>query len=196
MGLYCDGEAAAFHRLYALTASRILAYLVGLVRDRPLAEDLLQQTYLRLHGARASYVRGANPVPWLYTIAHNLALDELRRRKRARVQLSASESLPGEPRATLTGDAEDALPPAAESPDGFSLALLDQLPHGQKEALLLTKVHGHSVAQAAAIAGTTPGALRVRAHRGYERLRALLARKASDTAPGPVPAARHEEEPR
>src|SRR5688572_13066489 len=70
MGRYCDGDVKAFHRLYALVAPKILAYLVGLTADRALAEDLLQHTFLKLHQARGSYVRDANPVPWIYTIAH------------------------------------------------------------------------------------------------------------------------------
>jgi RNA polymerase sigma-70 factor (ECF subfamily) len=175
MGRYCDGEAAAFHRLYALLAPRILAYLVSLSSDRPLAEDLLQQTFLKLHQSRASYVRGADPVPWLYTIAHRTFLDELRKRKRAPMKLTTDGAL-AEPRAGLHGQAEEL---EARDEDGastrISLADLEGLPQNQKEALLLTKVHGHSVSQAAAIAGTTPGAIKLRAHRAYVTLRKQIA---------------------
>ena len=108
MGRYCDGDARAFERLYALVAPRILAYLTGLTGERALAEDLLQQTFLKLHQSRAVYVREANPVPWIYTIAHRTCLDELRRRKVARVKLTGDGTLPHEPRATLSGTAEEA----------------------------------------------------------------------------------------
>ena len=94
MGRYCDGDARAFQRLYALVAPRILAYLVGLTGERALAEDLLQQTFLKLHQSRAVYVRDANPVPWIYTIAHRTCLDELRRRKVARVKLTGDGIAP------------------------------------------------------------------------------------------------------
>jgi RNA polymerase sigma-70 factor (ECF subfamily) len=176
MGRYCDGEAAAFHRLYTLLAPRILAYLVSLISDRALAEDLVQQTFLKVHQSRASYVRDANPVPWIYTIAHRTCLDELRKRKRAPVKLTTDGDLPGEPRAGLHGQAEEV---EARDEDGatarISLADLERLPPNQKEALLLTKVHGHSVTQAAMIAGTTPGAIKLRAHRAYVTLRQRLA---------------------
>jgi RNA polymerase sigma factor (sigma-70 family) len=175
MGRYCDGEAAAFHRLYTLLAPRILAYLVSLVSDRALAEDLVQQTFLKVHQSRSSYVRDANPVPWIYTIAHRTCLDELRKRKRAPVKLTTDGDLPGEPRAGLSGQAEEI---EARDDDGatarISLADLERLPPNQKEALLLTKVHGHSVTQAAMIAGTTPGAIKLRAHRAYVTLRQRL----------------------
>ena len=188
MGRYCDGEAAAFHRLYALLAPKILAYLVSLIADRALAEDLLQQTFLKVHQSRASYVRDANPVPWIYTIAHRSFLDEVRKRKRAPVKLTSDGELPSEPRAGLTGHAEEHQ--GRDDDDGaaarVSLADLEGLPHNQKEALLLTKIHGHSVTQAAMIAGTTPGAIKLRAHRAYVTLRQRLASRAAAEPAAPA----------
>ena len=102
MARYCGGEIAAFHQLYAAVAPRILSYLTGLMGDRPTAEDLLQQTFMKLHEARPAYVKGANPVPWLYTIAHRTCLDELRRQKRARVRVSKDGTLPYEPSVDIT----------------------------------------------------------------------------------------------
>jgi RNA polymerase sigma-70 factor (ECF subfamily) len=67
MERYCEGDQAAFTALYALVAPRLLAYLVGLVQDRAAAEDLLQQTFIKLHHFRDQYVRAADPLPWLYT---------------------------------------------------------------------------------------------------------------------------------
>ena len=93
MTRYCAGESAAFHRLYALLAPRILAYLRGLIGEKATAEDLLQQTFLKVHEARSAYVRGANPIPWIYTIAHRTCLDEIRRRKRSRVRLTNDGTL-------------------------------------------------------------------------------------------------------
>jgi RNA polymerase sigma-70 factor, ECF subfamily len=177
MGRYCDGDAKAFHRLYALVAPRILAYLVGLTADRALAEDLLQHTFLKLHQARGSYVRGANPVPWIYTIAHRTCLDELRKRKRTPVKLTGDGTLTHEPQAGLSGGAEEASGDGASAPARISLADLEGLPQNQKEALILTKVHGHSLAEAAMITGSTPGAIKLRAHRAYVTLRARLSRR-------------------
>src|SRR5882757_10929038 len=115
MTRYCAGEAAAFQRLYALLAPRILAYLRGLIGDRAAAEDLLQQTFLKVHEARSAYVRGANPIPWVYTIAHRTCLDELRKRKRSRVRLTKDGERHAEPAAHLTGVAQDAHEAGGES---------------------------------------------------------------------------------
>ena len=181
MARYCAGEITAFHELYGALAPRILGYLTGLAGDRPTAEDLLQQTFMKLHEARSAYVKGANPVPWLYTIAHRTCLDEIRRRKRARVRVSIDGNLPYEPSVDITGSATpDASIDDAEIARG--LAALASLPTLLRQAVLLTKIHGHSSVQAATIAGTTVGAIKVRAHRGYVALRRKLTGVASDAA--------------
>ena len=182
MGRYCDGDVAAFHRLYALLSARIQSYLTGILGDRAAAEDVLQQTFLKVHQSRESYVRGANPIPWIYTIAHRSALDDLRRRKRSRVRLTKDGELHSPPTAGLSGGEQpaDALESAGsqEGPDAerlaTTLAALENLPEGQRQALLLTKVHGRTHAEAALIMGSTAGAIKLRAHRAYVSLRKVL----------------------
>ncbi len=170
---YCDGDAQAFRELYALVAPRLLGYLAKMTRDRAVADDLLQQTFLKLHRARAAYVRGADPVPWLYSIAHRTFIDEARRQKRAVVR-TADDEVPEVP-AAITGESfERRDEPADPELARAALDALARLPDQQREAVVLTKLDGKSVAEAAAIAGTTVGAMKVRAHRGYEALRKLL----------------------
>src|SRR5687768_1038616 len=180
MARYCDGDTSAFRELYAQVAPRLLGYLLKMARSRALADDLLQQTFLKVHRARAAYVRGADPLPWIYSIAHRTFIDETRKKKRAIVNLGtdAEGTLPEVP-ATITGDAVGATDePRVDSEEAkAALDALAQLPEQQREAVVLTKLEGKSVAEAAEIAGTTVGAMKVRAHRGYEALRKLLGRK-------------------
>lgn len=173
MARYCAGDKPAFAALYRLVAPRLLGYLTGMVGERAAAEDLLQQTFIKIHEARDAYVRDADPIPWFYTIAHRTCLDELRRRKRARVQI------------THDGEVADVAsePTAEESASPrytVTLAALNDLPPNQKEALLLTKVEGRSHAEAAAILGTSVGAIKLRAHRAYEALRARFKGKGAE----------------
>jgi RNA polymerase sigma factor (sigma-70 family) len=182
MARYCGGEVAAFHELYATLSPRILGYLIGLSGDRATAEDLLQHTFMKLHEARSTYVKGANPIPWLYTIAHRTCLDEIRRRKRAKVRVSLDGDLPYEPSVDITGVA-DPQPALDEAAIARGLAALATLPTPLRQAVLLTKIHGHSSAQAATIAGTTVGAIKVRAHRGYLALRRKLTGANPETSP-------------
>jgi RNA polymerase sigma factor (sigma-70 family) len=176
MERYCGGDATAFQALYRRVAPRMLGYLVSLIGERAAAEDLLQLTFLKLHEARDVYVRGADPVPWMYTIAHRTFLDEARRRRRLRVKLTVDGDLGQELRADLSGAPEGESPEAPDPMAQVTLAALAQLPQNQREALVLTKLHGRSHAEAAAITGTTPSAIKLRAHRAYVALRRILGR--------------------
>jgi RNA polymerase sigma-70 factor (ECF subfamily) len=177
MARYCDGDVASFRALYAAAAPRLLAYLRCFLHDRAAAEDILQQSFLKLHGAREVYVRGADPIPWLYAIAHRTCLDELRRRRRARVRLVRRDDgdLP-EVEATFGGASleGEAREPFCAAERAAVLEALDELPEDNRTALVLTKIQGLSVGEAAQILGITEGALKLRAHRGYLRLREIL----------------------
>lgn len=176
MARYCDGDARAFRELYALVAPRLVAYLVRMTRDRASAEDLVQQTFLKVHRARNAYVRGADPVPWLFAIARRTFLDEMRRRQRSKVQVARAEDgvpdvpahIDGAPLASARSDGAD--PELVRA----AMAALEQLPETQREALILTKMSGKSIAEAAVITGATPGAIKLRVHRGYLALRKAL----------------------
>ena len=178
MARYVDGDANAFRELYTAIAPRLYGYLVKMARTHALADDLLQQTFLKIHRARGAYVRGADPLPWIYSIAHRTFIDAVRKDKRAIVNLGMDDELP-EVSADL-GGARDGVRDEGADPEQVKTALdaLAALPVQQREAVVLTKLEGKSVAEAAAIAGTTVGAMKVRAHRGYEALRALLGAKA------------------
>jgi RNA polymerase sigma-70 factor, ECF subfamily len=175
MQRYCDGDASAFRELYALVAPRLLGYLLKMARERSVAEDLLQQTFLKVHRARGAYVRGADPLPWIYSIAHRTFIDHARKDRRAMVRVGETEELP-EVAAAITGESDDRRDDGRADPALVSAALdaLAELPAPQREAVVLTKLDGKTVAEAAEIAGTTTGAMKVRAHRGYEALRKLL----------------------
>lgn len=177
MGRYCDGDAGAFRTLYTNVAPRLLSYLLRMAREQALAEDLLQLTFLKVHRARHAYVRGADPMPWIYAIAHRTFLDEMRKRKRAKVHLSSDQKALPEKPAHITGKAADEVDESSRDPELTKAALnaLDKLPDKQREALVLTKLGGKSIAEAAAITGASPGAMKVRAHRGYVALRKALA---------------------
>jgi len=183
LGRYCDGDATAFHELYAWLAPRLLGYLTGLCSDSSAAEDLLQLTFLKLHRSRPAYTRGANPLPWLYTIARTVFLDELRRRQRSRVELATSEEQLPEVRAHLTGVPESTVQDDAAAA-GRAVGALASLPASQREAIILTKLHGRSLVEAAAITGTTVGAVKLRIHRGYVTLRRMLGHDAEGETDG------------
>lgn len=173
MKRYCDGDHRAFDALYALVAPKLLRYLIRLSGNLSTAEDLLQLSLLKVHKARSSYIEGAQPLPWMYTIAHRTFLDETRRRKRSRMVDVAGE-VP-EQSATLEGRSSEEEAPAPDTEKlNETMAALQALPPAQRQAVVLTKLDGKTMQEAAQIAGTTIGAMKVRAHRGYAALRKSL----------------------
>jgi len=176
MSRYCEGDAGAFRELHARVAPRLVAYLRRMTGERSAAEDLVQLTFLKVHRARTAYVRGADPVPWMFAIARRTFLDEARRRKRARVQVAGGDGRVPEMPAAIDGTRLADGPAAEADPELLRAALdaLSQLPPAQREALILTKMSGKSIAEAAAITGATPGAMKLRAHRAYTALRRAL----------------------
>jgi RNA polymerase sigma-70 factor (ECF subfamily) len=139
------------------------------VADRHAQEDVLQNALVSLHRARHTY-RPEHPFgPWFRTIVRNAVLDWARARgRRARREVSLDADGVPEPAAEPAVETE--LSPELEQ-------ALAALPAAQREAVELIHVHELSVAEAAARAGVSRAALKVRAHRGYRALRALLGRR-------------------
>ncbi len=185
MARYCDGDAAAFRELYSLVSPRLYGYLVKICRQRALAADLLQLTFLKVHRARGAYVRGADPIPWIYAIAYRTFIDDVRKQKHDVVRLGND----ADPEQAAAPDRDERRSEAADSElVSAALSALSRLPHEQRQAVVLTKLEGKTLAEAAEIAGTSVGAMKVRAHRGYKALRSILSyRDASPAATGAPP---------
>ena len=165
MQRFCAGDEAAFVRLYDRYAAEVLSFLTRMVRDAALAEDVLQTAFLSFVRARDRYQPAAGVRAWIFAIAANAGRDALRRRKSRREDLPGDGPMAKHPDHTVSSD------PVM----GHALeAALARLPQDQREAVLLHKLQGLSFPEIASALGTTAGAARLRAHRGYERLKQLL----------------------
>ena len=157
-----DGDAEAYAALLNEIGPIVMTFLRRRVRDADEVPDLYQEIFLALHRARHTYEPTRPLEPWLFTIASHI-VDGHERRRRSR---RAREVLVGAP------------PDAAMESDGPLKPQLEQalrrLSPNQRQALALLRVDGLSIAAAARQAGTTSGALKVRAHRAYKILRQLL----------------------
>ena len=178
MQRYCEGDQGAFNELYAAVAPKLLGYLSGLARayDRSVVEDLLQQTFMKVHLARAVYVRGADPLPWIYTIAHRSFLDHTRGRRRSPICFAKGDDVLPEIATDVQGRIVDHQPSRSldEAAHAALLDAMEGLPEMQRLALVTTKLEERTMVEAASILGTTEGALKVRAHRAYSALRTIL----------------------
>lgn len=164
------GEPEAFDQVYAALRARLFSFLLRLTGRREVAEDLSQETWLRL-ARRAADLRDDTTISaWLFTVARNLATSYWR-----------SRWLDGPLAANL-----DDLDPAddnAGTPERLAEARDDRraleaslatLSPSDREVLLLVGVEGLSPADAAAVCGIKPEALRKRLERARTRLGAAL----------------------
>jgi len=162
-----EGDLESFGQLYDRYASPLLRFHRRLLRDSGAAEDLTQQTFLKLHEARGSFDETRAFRTWAFTIAHRLALNWLERAARR----------------TASAAPEDA-PDSAPSPERWTLLreevrqverALAGLSRGDAEVILLAKVGELSHQQIADVVGCSAEAAKMRVHRALQRLGARLA---------------------
>ena len=171
MSAYVAGDRRAFERLFALLAPRVHGFFVRCFGSTDVADDLLQTTFLKLHRARASYSLDRPLKPWLFTIAAGVRRDELRRRYRlpphvGELELEQAEAL------------QSGRVPLPDTSAGTQIdavrAAVNHLPESQRTVLHLHLHEELTFEEIAEALGTSPGAVRVRASRAYERLRKSL----------------------
>jgi RNA polymerase sigma-70 factor (ECF subfamily) len=160
------GENGAFESLFARHASRIYR----IMRQRGLShadsQDLVPQTFLAAHQARRDFRAGSPRLPWLWTIAYNL----LRRaHRRHDLDTQAERVGSGAPSPMV---AAYAIPPD-EARRGVRQAIA-RLSPSQREVIVLHWYEGLTFQEIGRVLCASESAVKVRAHRGYERLREIL----------------------
>ena len=160
------GDEAAYREALTRMAGRLRAYFGRRLQALPDdVEDLVQETLLALHLQRGTYDPALPVSAWLHAIARHKLVDLFRRRGRRE---ALHEPL---------DDLDEALHPlvADEQPARRDLGLLLQtLPEAQRQAIVLMKIEGLSVAEASQRSGVSASALKVQVHRGLKRLAALV----------------------
>lgn len=166
------GDGHAYEKLLLELLPHARRQVGGRVGDAAAREDIVQNALVSIHRARHTY-RAERPfTPWFHAIVRNAIVDWSRSRARlSRREVSLGiEGVPG---------------PAVEPAEPFANALspelaqpLANLPPAQREAVELIHVEGLTAAEAAVRVGVSAGALKVRAHRGYQALREALRERA------------------
>jgi RNA polymerase sigma-70 factor (ECF subfamily) len=161
------GEVEAFDVIYAAFNTRLFTFLLRLSRRRDVAEDLLEETWLRL----VAHARRLRPdtrlAPWLFTVARNLHASY--RRSRLLEDLRAGDFLALWSSFESRGESPFEAAATNELERRIELALAE-LPPSHREVLLLVGVEGFSPAEAAGICGITPEAMRQRLSRARSQL--------------------------
>ena len=166
------GDQRAFETLYDRYAATVFGLTLKMLGDRQLAEDAVQEIFWRVWQRAASFDRSRAFAPWLFGIAHNYCVDELRRRKVRPQQVYEDgdqlilSDIPDE-----ADVGETAI--LADERRGIRDAL-NQLPVEQREALLLAYFGGLTQQEIAARLGNPLGTVKTRVRLGLRKLRALL----------------------
>jgi RNA polymerase sigma-70 factor (ECF subfamily) len=176
---YRDGEVRAFELLVTRHRRPVFNFILRFVRDPAQAEDVTQETFLRLIKGADAYERQAKFTTWLYTIARNLCIDAARRGKHRK---AASLDAP-------LGDDEGSVSLLDLVPDGAAgvdrqaqsrelavrmRAAIEALPDEQREIFLLREVADLQFNEIAAVVGCPENTVKSRMRSALEKLRDAL----------------------
>lgn len=173
MERYQQADPDAPATLVGALSPALLRFFRSQVANREQADDLLQETWLRIHRVRHTYRPGEPVLPWIYAIARRVRVDGYRRTRRITLHEVAMEVLP-----------EASASPEARNPGPTFDTLVAALPEAQREVVTMLKVGRLTLEEVACATSSTVGAAKQKAHRAYERLRKLLQIKAGERAGG------------
>jgi RNA polymerase sigma-70 factor (ECF subfamily) len=165
-------DSDAFEQIVSYYMSPALAVARQILSDYTLAEDAVQESFLRVVHKRDQYISGSSFSCWFYAIVRNVCVDMLRRQ--ARQEQAMKEIANGDQAGTIQcGNSARALSGLTERIDLSEIQkLLDGLAHGERDVLMLRIVHGLGFHDVAAALGISEEAAKKRAQRALRRLRA------------------------
>jgi RNA polymerase sigma-70 factor, ECF subfamily len=163
MAQYQQGDFAAASALIRRLSPQLHRFFLVQLSSRTSADDLLQETWLRIHEVRHTYRPGEPVLPWLYAIARHIRVDHFRKT----VRTSARER-------SLDETPEMAAPLPAAGANLSLQEMLAPLPESQREVIEMLKVAGMSLEEVARATSSSVGAVKQKAFRAYEKLRTVL----------------------
>jgi RNA polymerase sigma-70 factor (ECF subfamily) len=170
---YARGDAAAFDELYARHRGGVFRYLLRHLGSRAQAEELFQDLWMNLIGARERYRVEAKFTTWLYTMAHNRLVDHYRRQRPLEViSLDAGDEDDDPPLQVAASPAsEPHRAVEAKQQAARLLRLVDALPGAQREAFLLQQEGELSLEQIAEVTGVDRETVKSRLRYAMDKLR-------------------------
>lgn len=171
-----DGDVQAVVPLMERYQHRLYRYLLRLVWQEATAEDLFQQTWIRVMERISTYDPNRNFESWLFTVARNLALDHLRRYEPESLDEPLSS---GDTRAEWVADSGPGALEQLMSQErgGWLLVALSELPPVFREVLTLRFEEEMKIEEIAVVLGVPLGTVKTRLHRALKHLRRAIEEK-------------------
>jgi RNA polymerase sigma-70 factor (ECF subfamily) len=179
MAALAAGSHAAFEELLTRYETALITFCYSFTRERQSAEDMAQETFLRVFRNAARYKPIARFSTWLYKIAANLCINELKKGK-LRPKVSLQETLGGDPDGSklLSRLASGQEAPLTEVEQQEASRLIHDaiqlLPDDQRTTLVLVEYHHMPYQEIADVLGVTVSAIKMRVKRARETLRHTL----------------------
>jgi RNA polymerase sigma-70 factor (ECF subfamily) len=181
MERYRDGEQACFDILVKRHQGPVFRFFLRHVGDIETAEDLTQEAFIRVVHNRASFRTGAKFTTWVYTIARNLSVDEMRKRRYRRHRsldepLGGRDGDPGRTLGDLVGDPQAKTDTQAGDLEMRTVleAAIGRLPEEQREVFTLREMGGLSFQEISDVVGCNENTVKSRMRYALERLHAAL----------------------
>lgn len=162
-----SGDTAAYRQLLTEMTPAIKRFLKSRLFAGDHVEDVCQEILLAIHASRHTYRPEQPFANWMYGISRHKMIDYLRRHMRVQSNEIQDDAL-----VTFLSDTANN-PEEALSAKDLEQAL-EQLPKKQRDVLVMTKMEGRSMAEAAEKLGMTETAVKVTAHRAYKKLKLIL----------------------
>ena len=180
MERFRDGDARAFESLLERHERKIFNFIFRFVRNRELANDLLQETFLRVVKNAKRYTRKAKFTTWLYTIARNQSIDALRRQQHRRHRSLDPPSGKAADGPTLLERVPGQSPDGLERTDAHQIsarisAAIDELSEEQREVFVMREVQQLKFKEIAEVIGVSENTIKSRMRYALENLRLALA---------------------
>ena len=171
---YRDGDATAFDDLYTRHRAPLFRYILRQCGERALAEEMVQDVWLRIVKARARYEVRAKFTTYLYTLAHNRIIDHYRRSDREiPSSYASSDAVAVEEIEANLGDQPEVDVEACDLVERFTRALTN-LPEAQREVFILRQEAGLSIEDIAAAVGVNRETAKSRLRYAVAKIRAEL----------------------
>lgn len=159
-----DGDSAALEELYCRTERTIYAFVLSLLKDPELTQDVVQETYLKIRSAAHLYEPQGKPLAWMFTIAKNLARNAMRRIGGDALEADLSDSI----RYSYVSDPIDRMVLSA------AMQILEET---ERQVILLHLVSGLRHREIAADLGMPLSTALSKYHRGLKKLQRYLLEK-------------------